>query len=118
MAPDAASQQFRSPPRSGPVRSGPVRFDRSELRQILSLYGRMVAAGFWRDYAIDHLADAAVFSIFRKASEVALFRIEKRPGRAQGMFSVHAPGGLVLKRGHELARVLEAIDRRRLAVIG
>jgi hypothetical protein len=92
----------------------PVSFDRRELDQILRLYGRMVAANEWRDYAIDHLADRAVFSVFRRASEVPLFQIVKDPklARRQGAFSVVAAGGRILKRGHELARVLGVFDAR------
>jgi hypothetical protein len=76
----------------------PVSFDRRELDQILRLYGRMVAANEWRDYAIDHLADRAVFSVFRRASEVPLFQIVKDPrlARRQGAFSVIAAGGRIL----------------------
>ena len=90
-----------------------VRFDRAELNRILTLYGRMVAAGEWRDYAIDFLDDAAVFSIFRRASEMPLFRVEKRPRlRArQGMYSVIAATGHILKRGHELQQVLRVFDK-------
>ncbi|MEP9374610.1 DUF2794 domain-containing protein [Mesorhizobium sp. KR1-2] len=92
----------------------PVSFDRRELDQILRVYGRMVAANEWRDYAIDHLADRAVFSVFRRASETPLFQIVKDPrlARRQGAFSVIAAGGLILKRGHELARVLGVFDKR------
>lgn len=90
----------------------PVAFDRRELDLILRLYGRMVAANEWRDYAIDHLSDRAVFSVFRRASEVPLFQIVKDPklARKQGAFSVIAAGGRILKRGHELARVLGIFD--------
>jgi Protein of unknown function (DUF2794) len=93
--------------------AGPVAFDRHELQVIMNLYGRMVAAGEWRDYAMDFLRDKAVFSIFRRTSEMPLYRIEKTPelrGR-QGMYSVHAPGGLIMRRGQELAQVLRAIDK-------
>ena len=92
----------------------PVAFQRRELDQILRLYGRMVAANEWRDYAIDHLSDRAVFSVFRRASETPLFRIVKDPAlaRRQGTWSVVSATGLVLKRGHELARVLGLFDRR------
>ncbi len=92
----------------------PVSFDRRELDLILRLYGRMVAANEWRDYAIDHLSDRAVFSVFRRASEVPLFQIVKDPGlaRRQGAFAVVAAGGRILKRGHELARVLNVFDSR------
>jgi hypothetical protein len=88
-------------------------FDRHELSRILTTYGRMVAVGEWRDYALDFLADAAVFSIFRRASEMPLYRIEKRPRlkNRQGQYSVIAHGGLVLKRGHDLAQVLKVFDK-------
>jgi hypothetical protein len=90
-----------------------VSFDHHELRQIMNLYGRMVALGEWRDYAIDFLRDKAVFSIFRRTSEMPLYRIVKNPAlaRRQGEYSVIAPSGMILKRGHELDRVLRAIDR-------
>src|SRR5690242_20153540 len=90
-----------------------VTFDRRELNRILNLYGRMVAAGEWRDYAIDFLKDRAVFSIFRRASEVPIYRIEKDPRllRRQGAYSVITATGLILRRGHELDRVLRAIDK-------
>jgi hypothetical protein len=91
-----------------------TRFDRSELNRILTVYGRMVAAGEWRDYAVDFLEEAAVFSIFRRASEMPLFRVEKRPKlrQRQGQYCVIAAGGLVMKRGHELAQVLKVFDRK------
>jgi hypothetical protein len=94
-------------------------FDRRELSRILTTYGRMVAAGEWRDYALDFLADAAVFSIFRRASEVPLYRIEKRPRMKnhQGQYSVIAHGGLVLKRGHDLAQVLKVFDGKILKAL-
>ena len=96
-----------------------VFFDRRELNRILNVYGRMVAAGHWRDYAIDGLSDAAVFSVFRRSSETPLYRIEKRPSlaRRQGAWSVLAHGGLVLKRGHKLDQVLRVFDRARFAVV-
>jgi len=92
----------------------PVRFDRRELDEILRLYGRMVAANEWRDYAIDHLTDRAVFSVFRRASEVPLFQIVKDPklARKQGAFAVIAAGGRILKRGQELGRVLGVFDSK------
>src|SRR6185503_4813075 len=95
------------------VVSGKVTFSRRELDRILGLYGRMVAAGEWRDYAIDFLKDRAVFSVFRRASEVPLYRIEKDPrlARKQGAYSVISATGLIVKRGHELDRVLRSIDR-------
>lgn len=91
-------------------------FTRDELTRILNVYGQFVAAGEWRDYAIDHLRDAAVFSVFRHAAENPLYRIEKRPrnARAQGQYSVVTMTGLILKRGHELAQVLKVFDRMRL----
>src|ERR1700731_2185109 len=91
-----------------------VTFSRRELDRILRLYGRKVAAGEWRDYAIDFLKDRAVFSVFRRASEMPIYRIEKNPrlGRKQGMYSVISATGLTLRRGHELERVLLAIDRK------
>lgn len=90
-----------------------VTFDRCELNRIFGLYGRKVAAGEWRDYAIDFGRDKAVFSAFRHASEVPLYRIEKHPrlARRQGAYSVVAPAGLILKRGHDLARVLAVLER-------
>ena len=95
-----------------------VTFNRLELNRILNLYGRMVADGEWRDYAIDFLRERAVFSIFRRASEVPIYRIEKDPrlARKQGMYSVISATGLILRRGHELDRVLLVIDRK-LAVV-
>lgn len=98
---------------------GNVAFNRNELREILNLYGRKVAAGEWRDYAIDFLRDKAVFCIFRRSSEVPLYRIEKDPGNArrQGAYAVIAASGLILKRGHELSRVLGVLDKP-LRVVG
>lgn len=89
-----------------------VTFSRRELNRIFDLYGRKVAAGEWRDYSIDFLDDRAVFSVFRRASEVPLYRIEKNPrqARRQGAFSVISATGLIMRRGHELERVLRAID--------
>jgi len=96
-----------------------TRFDRSELNRILTVYGRMVAAGEWRDYAVDFLEEVAVFSIFRRASEMPLFRVEKRPQlrHRQGQYCVIAAGGLVVKRGHELAHVLKVFDRKLLKAL-
>lgn len=96
-----------------------VCFDRLELNRILTLYGRMVSAGEWRDYALDFLDEVAVFSIFRRSSEMPLFRIEKRPKlRAkQGQYSVMAAGGVILKRGHELAQVLKVFDKKLLKAL-
>lgn len=96
-----------------PAAPRPVTFERRELDRILDLYGRMVAAGEWRDYAIDFLKDRAVFSVFRRASEMPIYRIEKNPklARRQGAYSVVSVTGLILKRGHELERVLRVLDR-------
>ena len=90
-----------------------VTFDRSELNRLLGLYGRKVAAGEWRDYAIDFLKDRAVFSVFRRASEVPIYRIEKNPklARRQGAYTVVSVTGLILNRGHELDRVLRVLDK-------
>ena len=96
-----------------------VTFNRLELNRILNLYGRMVADGEWRDYAIDFLKDRAVFSVFRRASEVPIYRIEKNPKleRRQGAYSVISATGLIVRRGHELERVLRSIDRSQLAIV-
>ncbi len=107
--------QFRgggSPARSAPAPGTQVTFSHRELKRILDLYGRKVAAGEWRDYAIDFLKDRAVFSVFRRSSEVPLYRIEKSPklARRQGAFSVISATGLIVRRGHELDRVLRSID--------
>ncbi len=104
--------------RGAPNLLGQVTFNRRELNRILDLYGRMVAAGEWRDYAIDFLKDRAVFSVFRRSSEVPLYRIEKDPRLAQrqGAYSVISATGLILRRGHELDRVLRVIDKPQLAL--
>jgi Protein of unknown function (DUF2794) len=96
-----------------------VTFSRRELDRLLGLYGRKVAAGEWRDYAIDFLKDRAVFSVFRRSSEVPIYRIEKNPrlARRQGAYSVISATGLIVRRGPELDRVLRSIDRS-LAVVG
>jgi hypothetical protein len=90
-----------------------VTFDRTELNAILNLYGRMVAAGEWRDYALDFRRDKAVFSVFRRSSEMPLYRIEKEPrlARRQGAYSVVAASGLVMKRGRELVPVLRVLEK-------
>jgi hypothetical protein len=89
-----------------------VSFDRNELREIFNLYGRKVAGGEWRDYGIDFTPQKAVFSVYRRACEYALYRIEKRLARKQGAYSVVTATGLVLKRGHDLRRVIAALDTR------
>src|ERR1700754_4252742 len=91
----------------------PVTFHRRELDAILWIYGRMVGEGEWRDYAIDHLKDKAVFSVFKRSGEMPLFRIEKNPKLAakQGAFSVISTSGMILKRGHDLQQVLKIFDK-------
>jgi len=96
-----------------------VRFDRRELKRILDLYGAMVMAGEWRDYAIDFRSDAAVFSIFRRSSEMPLYTIEKRPRLKdrQGQYTVIAAGGRVLKRGNDLGAVLRVLQVKLLKLV-
>lgn len=96
-----------------------VFFARPELDHILSIYGRMVAAGEWRDYAMDALPDRAVFSVYRRASEAPLYQIEKCPelARRQGAFCVRAADGRLLKRGHDLEAVLRILEPRRMRVV-
>ena len=96
-----------------------VAFHRTELSVILSLYGRMVAAGEWRDYGISSLKDVAVFSVFRRTAEHPLYRIEKRPklrGR-QGLYAVFGPDGQVLRRGHDLKTVLRVLERKLIRAV-
>lgn len=97
-----------------------VGFDRPELKRILDLYGRMVAAGHWRDYAMEFDREAATFSAFRRAAERPEFRIEKRPAlhQRQGMWALIGEAGTVLKRGHELGPVLAPVERRLLKLVG
>lgn len=94
-------------------------FERRELERLLRLYGRMVAAGEWRDYAMDGLSDVAVFSVFRRASERPLYRIEKRPAlaRRQGAWAIIGEGEMVLRRGHDLEQVLRFFDKGRFTVV-
>jgi len=96
-----------------------VGFAREELQRILDLYGRMVAAGEWRDYAMDFTRDCAVFAAFRRTAERPQARIEKRPAlrHRQGMWTLFGEHGQVLKRGHELAGVLAPVERRLLKSI-
>lgn len=105
------------PPTPFPFASPPpeqVSFDRRELGQILAVYGRMVAAGEWRDYGISALREVAVFSIFRRAAENPLYRVEKRPKlRAkQGIYAVVGIDGQILRRGADLAAVLRVIEKK------
>jgi hypothetical protein len=108
-APDGAFGSGQAPP--PPI----VAFHRRELDLILRVYGHRVASGEWRDYAIDHLKDRAVFSIFRRASEMPLFRVEKVPknARRQGAYAVVGAGGTILKRGADLAQVLRVFEKKR-----
>ena len=96
-----------------------VGFERAELMRILDLYGRMVAAGEWRDYALDFTRDCAVFAAFRRTAEMPQMRVEKRPAlrQRQGMWALFGEHGQVLKRGHELAGVLAPMERRLLKVV-
>lgn len=123
---DSASQRGagRGPaaaPSTQPPAKPVVSFNRRELDTILRLYGRMVADGEWRDYALDLLKDRAVFSIFRRSSEMPLYRIEKDPklARKQGAYSVVGAGGMILKRGHDLAQVLKVLEKKKhLRLVG
>lgn len=96
-----------------------VTFNRKELDAILRVYGHRVAEGEWRDYAVDFLKDSAVFSIFRRTSEVPIYRIEKRPklARRQGAWSVITPTGLILKRGQDLVQVLRVLEKKKLQAV-
>jgi hypothetical protein len=95
-------------------------FERTELLRILDLYGRMVAAGEWRDYAMDFGRDAASFAAFRRTAEYPQIRIEKRPAlrNRQGMWALFGEAGQVLKRGHELVGVLAPLERRLVKAVG
>ena len=103
-----------SPGSPGAEAHRPTTFNRQELSAIFAVYGRKVAAGEWRDYAIDIGRDKAVFSVFRRASECPLYRIEKVPrlARKQGVYAIVAPAGLILKRGHDLCRILRIFEER------
>lgn len=111
VVPFPASSQGSSS--SSPAATPQIAFDRQELRTIFNLYGRMVAEGEWRDYALDFRRDKAVFSIYRRTSEMPLYRVEKDPklARRQGAYSVVAATGAVLKRGTDLARVLAVLEK-------
>ncbi len=116
----ASGSQGPAQPNPPTSAHAPVFFTRRELNQILNLYGHKVAAGEWRDYAIDFGKEKATFSIFRHTSEVPLYRIEKNPklARKQGAFSVITATGLILRRGHDLVRVIEVLQKRvRLAAV-
>ena len=96
-----------------------VGFERTELLRILDLYGRMVAAGEWRDYAMDFTKDAAIFCAYRRAAERPEFRIEKRPAlrNRQGQWALIGEHGVVLRRGHELGPVLAPVERRLMKLV-
>ncbi|MFL9842090.1 DUF2794 domain-containing protein [Sphingomonas sp. ST-64] len=106
-------------PFPGAGRPTQVGFDRAELTRILDLYGRMVAAGHWKDYAIDLGRDAAIFAAFRRTAERPEFRVEKRPAlrNRQGMWALVNESGAVLKRGHELGPVLAPVERRLMKLV-
>ena len=106
---------FPSGSKSRSIGPSQVAFDRQEISAIMNVYGQMVSKGDWKDYAMDFLRDKAVFSIYRRATEHPLYRIEKVPAlrNKQGQFAIIAPGGLVLKRGHELKTVLKIFDKAR-----
>ena len=109
-------------PSAGNLREIPnptVAFHRTELAVILSVYGRMVAAGEWRDYGISSLKDVAVFSVFRRTAEHPLYRIEKRPklrGR-QGMYAIIGMDGQILRRGHDLKTVMRVLERKLIRAV-
>jgi hypothetical protein len=111
---------IQTPPSGHRPQHETIAFDRKELGEILGLYGRMVAAGEWRDYGISHLSDAAVFSVFRRTAEQPMYRIEKRPKlrNAQGMYAVIGMDGRILKRGHDLRTVLRVLERKLIRAIG
>ncbi len=96
-----------------------VAFHRTELAPILTLYGRMVAAGEWRDYGISHLSDVAIFAIFRRTAEHPIYRIEKRPKlrEKQGQYSVIGMDGRILKRGHDLKAVLRVLESKLIRAV-
>jgi hypothetical protein len=96
-----------------------VHFHRTELAVILSLYGRMVAAGEWRDYGISSLREVAIFSVFRRTAEQPMYRIEKRPKMAarQGMYAVIGMDGRILRRGHDLRTVLRVLERKLIRAV-
>lgn len=102
-----------------PVRPRQTGFDRIELNAILGVYGRMVAAGLWRDYAIQLGTDRAVFSAFRRAAERPEMQVTKVPAlrHRQGMYALIGEAGIVLKRGHELSSVLAPLERKLLRLV-
>ena len=115
VEPISLSRRGATPVQTAAPAAAPLKvtFDRRELDRILDLYGRMVAQGEWRDYAIDFQRDKAVFAIYRRSMDVPLYRIEKDPrlARRQGMYAIVSQTGLILKRGHELPRVLAVLEK-------
>lgn len=111
---------LRFPERGGHRRARQVCFDRRELAEILNIYGRMVAAGIWRDYAIAAQPDFAVFAVYHRTSEVPAYSIVKEPARArkQGAFAIIGRDGQVVKRGHSLPQVLKTFQTRLLKIVG
>jgi hypothetical protein len=116
MGPSTGAGQIIHFPGRAPLQVG---FERAELLRILDLYGRMVAAGEWRDYAMNFTKDCASFAAFRRTAEVPQMRVEKRPAlrQRQGMWALFGEAGQVLKRGHELAGVLAPMERRLVKVV-
>ena len=106
------------PSRNPGGQAAQIAFTRAELNRIVDLYGRMVAAGLWKDYAIELRPDAAAFWAFRRSAERPEYRIEKRPGARQGPWALIGEAGQVLRRGHELGPILAPIERRLLKVVG
>jgi hypothetical protein len=120
--PQSASRTREAPGPDVLGSPGPMQvvFDRHELRELFDVYGRKVAEGEWRDYSLDFLKDKAVFCVYRRANEFPLYRIEKTPklARRQGAYAVIAASGLIMKRGHELARVLNVLEKPLRLVAG
>lgn len=108
-----------APFQAGKKLPDPVAFHRTELGIIMGLYGKMVAAGEWRDYGISSLGEVAVFSVFRRTAENPLYRIEKRPKlkNKQGMYAVIGTEGQVLKRGHDLRTVIRVLERKLIRIV-
>lgn len=116
MSLDSASPDSQ---RSGPAADGAVFFDRRELDLILKVYGRMVAAGEWRDYGLAPGREAAEFAVYRRSGDAPAYRIEKRPAlqNRQGQWAVYGEGGQVLKRGRDLGQTLRVFDGGRFRVV-
>ena len=118
-SPEESVMSLASARASKPSKPAQICFNRTELMAILNIYGRMVAAGEWRDYAIDTLKDRAIFSVFRRTSEMPLYRIEKDPklARRQGAYSLVSQHGQILKRGHELSSILNLLNQKLLKAV-